>query len=285
MSKERAREIEAKGYIIEDACSSSITSLYPVTKVHWVSKTEFCEEAIIATCPDLGKTLFLDNEVQSSESDEAIYHECLVHPVMASTPSNNRTRVLVIGGGEGATVREVLKWQDVRHVTWIDIDGELVDACREHLGWAPDVYTDPRVVYKAMDIRDFLQENEIPYNIILIDLPDPDLSSNLLDSNVLQNLAFWQGIRKNLVANGSFATHCGPARRTPHKNGISWVYQMSSLADLPFSLEGSYHAMIPSFQDDWGFVMSCEPVFNFENWPFEPRFLTSRAYDYIFRWP
>lgn len=285
MNSEKARQIEAKGYIVEDACSSSITSLYPITKVHWVAKTDFCDEAVIATCPELGKTLFLDNEIQSSESDEAVYHECLVHPVIASTPSNIRSRVLVIGGGEGATVREVLKWPDVKHVTWIDIDDTLVNACREHLGWAPHVYSDARVEYKAMDIRDFLKSNSEPYNIIIIDLPDPDITSNFNDPTILQNMEFWNGIRKNLTSDGAFATHCGPVRKSPQQNGIAWVRQMSILADLPVSINGSYHTMIPSFQDDWGFVMSCEPVFNREDWSIETQFLTTRACDYIFRWP
>jgi spermidine synthase len=269
-------------FMREEACSSDIVSLYPVNHVYWAKKTPFAD-ALIADCPGLGKTLFLDREIQSAEVDEDIYHECLVHPVMASAPF--RTRVLVIGGGEGATVREVLRWEGVEQVTWVDIDGELVEACREHLGWTPAfVYEDPRVQYHATDIRQFLQHTRDMFDVVIVDLPDPDPADAPADPDCLINVAFWQALQEHLAPEGVFVTHCGPVRRQPTKSGKHWIRDAACMAGIHLPDEGTYHAVIASFQDDWGYWMSCKPRFDVEL-PSSLRFLTKQAYRYIFQWP
>jgi spermidine synthase len=269
-------------YMREEACSSDIVSLYPVENVVWSKKTPYAD-AVIAICPGLGKTLFLDKEIQSASADEDIYHECLVHPIMAS--AYRRAQVLVIGGGEGATVREVLRWDGVEHVDWVDIDGELVAACREHLGWVPNaVYEDPRVKYYPQDIRQFLQTSSTRYDVILVDLPDPDPTDSVADPECLMNLDFWMALRSHLAPSGAFVTHCGPVRRSAAKSGRHWIRDVSCMADLPLPDEGCYHAVIQSFQDDWCYWMSCQPRFDVELPP-NLRFLTERAYRYIFQWP
>ncbi len=197
-------------YLREEACSSDIVSLYPIQRVLWQKKTPFAD-AVIAEVPTLGACLFLDGEIQSSAADEDIYHECLVHPAMSA--AYRRNRILIVGGGEGATVREVLKWSDVGHVDWVDIDGEVVEACKEHLKWGQaEAYTDARVSYYASDIRQFLQSTSTKYDVILLDLPDPDPEANPVDPEVLMNAEFWVSVGAHLAENGVWATHCGPVR-------------------------------------------------------------------------
>jgi spermidine synthase len=274
-----AERVQAQGYVCEDACSSNITSIYPVQHVYWAKQTPYAE-AILAECPGLGKTLFLDNEVQSSASDEARYHECLVHPAMVS--AQRRNRVLIVGGGEGATLREVLLWPDVEHVLWVDIDVELVNACRQHLKWASEeVYTDPRVVYRGEDIRTVLAENHQGFDVILIDLPDPDISKAPDSPKVLQNVEFWRGIKRCLAPGGVFATHTGPVRPS---DGYDWFVFAANEAGLSMDRCTKYHTVIPSFQDDWGFLLSCAPKYG-EEFPFTAKFLTPSAFRYIFMWP
>jgi spermidine synthase len=270
-----------KQYIREEACSSDVITLYPVNSIIWSEKTEYAN-AIIADCPNLGKTLFLDSEIQSSESDEAIYHECLVHPTMFSASS--RQRVLIIGGGEGATLREVLKWSDVEQVKWIDIDGHLVDACRKYLGWVSEsTYTDPRVTYIAADIRNFLLDSNETFDVVIIDLPDIDADANMFDTHILMNVDFWLGIQKILKKDGVFVTHCGPVRFSDTLTGIAWIKNAAETAGIHVSPSGAYHTVIPSFQDDWGFLMSRSPQTNF-NPSFDTKFLTNQAYTAIFTW-
>lgn len=273
--------IERDGWIREAACSSEIVSMYPVSRVLWAKKTKYAE-AVLAICPGLGKTLFLDNEIQSAERDEHIYHECLVHPVMTAAPS--RQKVLIVGGGEGATVREVLKWADVEKVMWIDIDKELVNACQEHLGWLPEeLRKDKRVIYKGMDIRDFLKLNEEHYNVVILDLPDPDIRLSVRDPENLQNLDFWRGLRKSMSWDAVFATHVGPTRMPDEPCPFEWTMEGAKEAGISVN-PGKYHAVIPSFQNDWSFLMSCKPRLD-RNIPDNCRFLTPSSYRYIFTWP
>jgi spermidine synthase len=191
--------------------------------------------------------LFLDGELQSAAADEHIYHESLVHPVM--TGAGMGQRVLVVGGGEGATVREVLRWSPA-HVDWVDIDGVLVDLCREHLEWAPHIYTDPVVRYHAADIRTVLPSLGL-YSVIILDLPDPDG-----DTGYLYSEAFWQDIVVHLAIDGRLVTHCGPVR--PFGcigEGFQRIRSTMASADLPTLNNNFYSQMIPSFQSEWGFIL------------------------------
>lgn len=268
-------------FLQEEACSSDIVSLYPLQSIVWSQKTSFAD-AVIAEVPGFGRCLFLDNEIQSATEDEDIYHECLVHPVMASVPSGKRETILVIGGGEGATVREVLKWPDVCHVDWVDIDGELMEACKKHLHWGQEAaYIDPRVQFYPMDIRKYFTDSNTKYDVIIIDLPDPDPEDNPLSKECLMNRSFWQEIARHMTVGGAWVSHTGPVRRRG-PSGVQLIRRGLAMADyhIPFS---EYHAVIPSFQDDWGWIMSCPPRIKALNIP--TRFLTMKAYDYIFRWP
>src|SRR3974390_3268642 len=93
-------------------------------------KTQF-QECVLADSYSFGRCLIFDGETQSSQFNEFIYHEALVHPAMILTP--RARRVLIMGGGEGATAREVLRWKGVEQVVMADIDGQVVDFCKRHM--------------------------------------------------------------------------------------------------------------------------------------------------------
>ncbi len=115
-----------------------------------------------------GKMLFLDGVAQSAERDEFIYHELLVHPAMFAHP--NPEKVLVIGGAEGATLREVLKHQTVKRAVLVDIDGELVEICKQYLpGWHQGSFDDPRVEVVIGDGRDYVVKCNEKFDVIIID--------------------------------------------------------------------------------------------------------------------
>jgi spermidine synthase len=225
----------------EKSESDAITT-YRIDRV-FGGQTEFCEEVVIADSPTYGRMLFLDGELQSAAADEHIYHEALVHPTMARVGIG--ARVLVIGGGEGATVREVLKWEP-DHVDWIDIDRELVTLCRQYLGWAPGVIEHPRVRYISADIQEAIQTLG-RYDAIIVDLPDPDD-----DSGYLYSIQFWLALRTHLTERGRMVTHCGPVR--PFGN-IGEGFQRIWTTNMGFQKAGFYVQTIPSFQGEWGFWM------------------------------
>ena len=93
-------------------------------------KTAYQEMYIVETGV-YGKALVLDGKWQSCTGDEFLYHEPLVHPAMIF--HGGPRKVLILGGGEGATAREVLRWKSVEKVVMIDIDGEVVEACKQYL--------------------------------------------------------------------------------------------------------------------------------------------------------
>jgi spermidine synthase len=228
--------------IIEHSESDATTS-YPVSEIVLQHKTEFCD-VTIADSPSYGRMLFLDGELQSAAADEHIYHEALVHPTMARIGIG--ARVLVIGGGEGATVREVLRW-DPEHVDWVDIDGELVGLCQHYLGWA-NVMGNPRVRYIPADIQAAIR-NLSRYDAIIVDLPDPVPDP---DGGYLYSDPFWLALRSHLTERGRMVTHCGPVR--PFGN-VGPGFQHIAGANIGFRVADFYVQAIPSFQSEWGFWM------------------------------
>ena len=234
-------------WITEESESDTRTS-YPVTSVKCRTRTNACESVIIAESPVFGTMLFLDGELQSASADEHIYHETLVHPVMGGVGRGKR--VLVVGGGEGATVREVLRWGPLL-VDWVDIDGELVmDLCPQHLGWAPDVLANPAVRYYPEDIRAVLPTLGL-YDAIILDLPDPDG-----DTGYLYSTTFWQDIIRHLTPFGRLVTHCGPVRPFGDIGaGYQRIRESTNAAGVTFPKSGFYSQMIPSFQSEWGFFI------------------------------
>src|SRR5438105_11818183 len=101
-----------------------------LTRVILREQTDYQLVEIVDTISH-GRALYLDNKIQSAELDEFMYHEALVHPAMilSGAPRN----VFIAGGGEGATLREVLRHRTVQRAVMVDIDAEAVKACRAHL--------------------------------------------------------------------------------------------------------------------------------------------------------
>jgi spermidine synthase len=232
----------------------------------------------------------LDGELQSSSSDEAIYHEHLVHPLLASLSGIPNKKVLVVGGGEGATVREVLRWDAsaVASVDWVDIDGDLVSLCQQHLGWADDlVRGDSRLMFCPDDINSFLDRTSGLYDAIILDLPDPDvemLDEAGAESDTLYGPRFRDRIISHLAIGGGVVTHCGPIRPGRDEvacgEGMVWIRE-----ELFYGMEVfPYHVCIPSFQGEWGFMMNRAPM-DLPQFPAGLRVMDRTVENLAFTWP
>ena len=127
------------------------------------------QEMYIVDSGSYGKALILDGKWQSSTVDEFLYHEPLVQPAMILHGSPQR--VLLLGGGEGATLREVLRWKTVRRAVMVDIDRDVVDACRLHL---PELhlnaFDDPRAEVVIADAVEFVEQTADRWDVIISDL-------------------------------------------------------------------------------------------------------------------
>src|SRR4051794_12198639 len=144
---------------------------YEVTRVLAQATTAF-QDVEIAETRAFGRALFLDGQPQSAVADEYVYHEALVHPALVSHPDPKR--VLIAGGGEGATLREVLRHPGVERAVMVDIDGELVDLCREHLAeMHHGAFDDPRADVVIGDALAYLREHDERFDAVVIDLTDP----------------------------------------------------------------------------------------------------------------
>ncbi|HLT58233.1 MAG: polyamine aminopropyltransferase [Limnochordales bacterium] len=126
--------------------------------------------AILET-EQFGRMLVLDGMVQTTEEDEFVYHEMIVHVALNTHP--HPRRVAVIGGGDGGTVREVLKHAAVEQVVLIEIDGRVVEACREHLPSISGGLADPRVEVRIADGVQHIRTAVAEYDVVIIDSTEP----------------------------------------------------------------------------------------------------------------
>jgi len=153
------------------------------------------QEILVLDTPEFGKMLILDGLIQTTERDEFIYHEMLAHPPLVMHPKPER--VLVIGGGDGGTVREILRHSAVKEVHLCEIDEEVIIVAENYFPTISEKLRDPRVKIFIEDGNEFLQERKNYYDIIMIDSSDP-----VGASGVLFKEPFYQKVKQSLKKNG-----------------------------------------------------------------------------------
>lgn len=191
--------------------------------------------------------MYLNEQLQFSSLDERIYHEAFVHIPMALT--QKRKRVLILGGGDGLALREVLKYKDVKHVDLIDLDGHVLQAAREIPEMAEmndRAFFDRRVNAHAMDAVKFVKENKEHYDVIIIDFPDPTVPELAkLYSAELYNILY-----TTLDDEGIIVCQSNSVDETPI---VFWSIGRTMEAARFHTT--AYHTVIPSF-GDWGFQLA-----------------------------
>jgi spermidine synthase len=199
--------------------------------------------------------LFLDGNLQFSSSDEYRYHESLVHPAMAV--AERRAEVLVLGGGDGLAVREILKYPEVARVTLVDLDPAMTSLAVE----VPLVrelnrgsLLDPRVKVVNQDAMAWLAElpAERRYDVAIVDFPDP----NSFSLGKLYTTRFYRLLRAHLAAGGAAAIQAtSPLVARTSFWCIATTLEAAGFAVLP------YHAAVPSF-GEWGFLLARQDPFD-----------------------
>jgi spermidine synthase len=150
--------------------------------------------------PYFGRMLILDGIVQLTERDEFFYHEMLAHIVMHAHP--NPRKVVVIGGGDGGTVREVLKHKTVEKVYFIEIDNKVIEISKKYFPTVSCSIDDPRVEIKNMDGADFVRKSPPDIDAVIVDSTDP-----IGFARSLFTKKFFASIRNCLTSLGMFVTH------------------------------------------------------------------------------
>ncbi len=191
--------------------------------------------------------LYLNGHLQFASRDEYRYHEALVHPGLSALPS--RSRVLVLGGGDGLAVREILRYPDVQRVTLVDLDEGMTSLFQTHprlTALNRGALTDKRVEVINADAFTWLDENARQYDFIIIDFPDP---SNY-HVGKLYTSAFYRLVRRHLAPDGLIAVQ-----------STSPMFARQSFWSIVATLQGAglrtypYHVYVPSF-GEWGFVIA-----------------------------
>lgn len=191
--------------------------------------------------------LYINNQEQFSTFDEEKYHEPLVHPAMQLTA--HRKQVLILGGGDGLALREVLKYEEVRSVTLVDIDPEMTRLAEQHPVLTrinQGAMNDGRVKIVNQDARAFLNQDTEHYGVIIIDLPDPDD----VDLMHLYSLGFYALTHRHLTPGGVMVTQATSPYFSPKAFWcIIKTVQSAGFAALP------YHNHVPTM-GEWGWVLA-----------------------------
>lgn len=222
------------------------------------------QDILIADTENYGRALMLDGSIQSAEYDEALYHEMLVHPPMLAHP--NPRNILILGGGEGATLREVLKHPSVESVVMVDIDEELVNLCRKHLPqWHQGSFEDPRLTLIYEDAATFLKHNKDLYDVIIVDLIDAhyDYDSAGYEVAPFYTVQFYENVAARLNPGGLVGIQAMELDFDLDQE--AGHYTLSRTVGKVFTHAPTYTTFIPSFLGIWSFIIASQE-FNVKNW-------------------
>jgi spermidine synthase len=226
--------------------------MHAIVRTLVAARTKFQQMEILETA-SYGKCLVLDGRIQSSVADEFIYHEALVHPGLLAfegVPS----RALIIGGGEGATLREVLRHRSITRAVMVDIDGEVVALCRQHL---PEMhqgaFEDPRTELRHEDARGYLEKTDERFDLVVVDLVEP-LEAG--PACMLFTREFYTLVHDRLAPGGVMTMQAGMTK-VGELNFFAAVHR--TLTGV-FPVVAGYQTFVSCFGTPWGFIAASRGI-------------------------
>lgn len=211
---------------------------YEVSKVLYHKQSKF-QDIMVFENPFFGKVLVLDGVVQITEKDEFFYHEMLVHIVLNSHP--NPKKVVVIGGGDGGTVREVLKHKSVEKVFFIEIDEDVINVSKKFFPSVASGVKDKRVDIKCMDGAEFIKGRRSEIDVVIVDSTDiVGFAESLFTRN------FFRTINNCLKEDGMFVTLSESLHF--HKD---MVVEVQKTMRSSFPVVDLYTAPIATYAGNW----------------------------------
>ncbi len=202
----------------------------------------------VLNSPGFGRCLILDGKIQCSEFDEFIYHEALVHPAMIAHPKPET--VFIAGGGEGATLREVLAHSSVKKAVMVDLDAEVVNICRKHLPFLSEgAFEDSRTELLHADALKYVEETELQFDVVIIDLTEP-LEEG--PAYLLYTQEFYRDLLKRMAPGGLMSLQAGSTSMV-----ISYGFAaVIRTLETAFGVVASYQTEVPAFGGTWGFAVA-----------------------------
>jgi spermidine synthase len=216
------------------------------------AQTKF-QHAEIMDTHAYGKVLVLDGRIQSSQAEDFIYHEALVHPGMLASERAPESG-LVIGGGEGATLREILRYPSIKRAVMVDIDDEVVELCKEHL---PEMhqgaFEDARSEVRHEDARGYLERTQERFDFITIDLVEP-LEEG--PACLLFTKEFYTLVRDRLTPGGALTLQAGMTKL----GELDFFTSIHRTLREVFPIVAGYQTFISCFGTPWGFITATKKV-------------------------
>ncbi|ACI18481.1 polyamine aminopropyltransferase [Dictyoglomus thermophilum] len=207
--------------------------------------------------PTYGKCLIIDGKMQSAEKDEFIYHETLIHPALILHP--NPKNVLVIGAGEGATLRELLKYENLSIVA-VEIDPNVVDFAEKYLWeWHQGAFRSDRVRLVFEDGWNFVRDTNERFDVVVLDLPEPYPDT---PAYRLYTEDFYKMVYNILNPSGIVVTQAETVQLGQEYKHFNIKKSFSAV----FKSSYSYQTFIPSFDGSWGFLIGSRDNLD----PFKP---------------
>lgn len=190
----------------------------------------------VLDCPQWGRTLRLDGRYMTSEAEGFIYHELMVHPVMAAHRA--ASSILVVGGGDGGALRELLRYAIAQPIDLVEIDPDVIEVSKQHLRSINNsAFDDPKVRIHVSDAQSHMIESHRTYDIILLDLTDErPPAAHLYDRQ------FFALLRTRLNKGGAIVLHCG----SPYYDPISTESVLNRVR-AEFSIVRPFGAYIPLY--------------------------------------
>ncbi|RLB58742.1 MAG: spermidine synthase [Deltaproteobacteria bacterium] len=233
-------------WLVDNYRRGEITLQRVVERLHG-ARTRFQQAELVRT-EAYGDALVLDGNIQLAESDERVYHEVLVHPLLLSL--ERPARVAILGGGDGAALREVLRHHRVERVAMVDIDEQVVEFCREYLPrFSQGAFDDARVELVFADARGWIErQREGSWDAVISDLTEP------LDggpSAMLFTREFYRLVRRALAPGGGLVVQAGAANPTDHE----LFSRIQATVAAEFDGCRAMLSFVPSFADQWSYVL------------------------------
>jgi len=221
--------------VVSESLYDGYAQSFTVSEVLFEVKTEHQHLQIIDT-PFMGRVMLLDGVVQTTERDEFIYHEMMVHVPLFAHPAPKR--VLIIGGGDGGILREVLRHKNVEHVTQVEIDGSVIDMCKEYFPkHSNGAFDDPRANIVIADGKEFVAQCQDTFDVIISDSTDP-----IGPGEVLFTSDFYKDEKTCLNAGGIMVAQNG----VPFMQGQEVTNTFQRLSKL-YSDASFYVAPVPTY--------------------------------------
>ena len=218
-------------------------------KLLFSDQSEFQKVEVFETESALGRVLTLDDLMMTTEGDEYHYHEMITHVPMMH--HKNPKTVLVIGGGDGGTVREVLKHDTVEKVVLCEIDGMVIDACKQFLPTISCELDNPKCEILVEDAIEYIKDKENMFDIVLIDSTDP-----MGPGEGLFTEEFYTNVKRSLKPGGIVAAQS----ESPFVNKTE-IKKMYDLLKKVFPICSTYTSNIPTYPGGyWAWAFCSETV-------------------------